>query len=483
MTIMSEALKQNKSETSRNRRVLVAVMLTNLTTMLNTSTVNISLPSYMSIFNVDINTVQWVVIGYLLPLGMMMPLAGYLCERYSYRKVFLTAMAVMGLSSLGCACSANFAMLVGFRFLKGIAGGIVVPSTIAMLYRYIPKKQQAPYLGTAMMFQSVGGTIGPTLAGIMLTFSSWHFLFLFNIPLVLLVLWIGMKSIPVEEGVSTEKFDFFGILQVSIGTGMIMIAFTEGDAWGWTSALFWGCLLTGLALELIFVYRQFHTSTPLLNFGVLKYKPFALAMLVQCTLAMTLGINAMLSQFYFQTGRGWSPAETGMFLLIPALSMLVANTIAIKLHAKGLARLLITGGVLIVLVGNLGLCNLRIDTNAVFVLICFTMRYAGLSLLQMPLTNYGLSAVPPELSGHASSLYNWGKQVVQVVSTNILTVILSLNLNRYYWAAGNTGVPVEGTMEYRLAAIQAVNTDYLYLAVFLVISLGCTFLIKPQKKR
>ena len=94
MTIMSEALKQNKSETSRNRRFLVAVMLTNLTTMLNTSTVNISLPSYMSIFNVDINTVQWVVIGYLLPLGMMMPLAGYLCERYSYRKVFLTAMAV-----------------------------------------------------------------------------------------------------------------------------------------------------------------------------------------------------------------------------------------------------------------------------------------------------------------------------------------------------------------------------------------------------
>ena len=111
------------------------------------------------------------------------------------------------------------------------------------------------------------------------------------------------------------------------------------------------------------------------------------------------------------------------------------------------------------------------------------MRYAGLSLLQMPLTNYGLSSVPPEMSGHASSLYNWGKQVVQVVSTNILTVILSLNLNRYYWAAGNTGTPVEGTMEYRLAAIQAVNTDYLYLAVFLVISLFCTLLIKPQKKR
>ncbi len=479
---MGKDESMDKTSESRNRKFLLAVMLTNLVTMLNTSTVNISLPSYMSIFNVDINTVQWVVVGYMLPLGMMMPLAGYLCERYSYRKVFLTAMAVMGLSSLGCACSTNFLMLVAFRFLKGIAGGIVVPSTIAMLYRYIPKKQQAPYLGTAMMFQSVGVTIGPTLAGIMLEFSSWHVLFLFNIPFVLMVLWIGLQSIPAEEGKTTEKFDFFGILQVSIGTGMIMIAFTEGDAWGWTSALFWGCLLIGLALELIFVYRQFHTSNPLLNFGVLKYKPFALAMLVQCTLAMTLGINAMLSQFYFQTGRGWSPAETGMFLLLPAISMLVANALAIRLHAKGFVRSLITGGVLIVLVGNLGLCNLTMESNTTFVMTCFIMRYAGLSLLQMPLTNFGLSSVPPELSGHASSLYNWGKQVVQVVSTNILTVILSLNLNRYYHAAGNVGAPVEGTMEYRLAAIEAVNTDYLYLAIFLVISLFCTLLIRPQKK-
>ena len=480
---MKETAELDKATVKRNRMFLVAVMLTNLTTMLNTSTVNLSLPSYMSIFSVDINTVQWVVVGYLLPLGMMMPLAGYLCERYSYRRVFLTAILVMGFSSFGCACATSFYMLVGFRFLKGIAGGIVVPSTIAMLYRYIPKRQQAPYLGTAMMFQSVGVTIGPTLAGIMLEFFSWRFLFLFNIPLILLVLWIGLKSIPAEAGKAAGKFDFSGILQVSVGTGMVMIAFTEGDAWGWTSPAFLGCLGAGLALELIFVYRQFHTDHPLLNFGVLKYKPFALAMLVQCTLAMTLGINAMLSQFYFQTGRGWSPAQTGMFLLIPALSMLVANTLAIKLHAKGFVRLLITGGVLIVLTGNLGLCNLKIDSNATFVMICFIMRYAGLSLLQMPLTNYGLSSVPAEMSGHASSLYNWGKQVVQVVSTNILTVILSLNLNRYYWAAGNTGTPVEGTMEYRLAAIQAVNTDYLYLAVFLVISLFCTLLIKPQKRR
>ena len=167
--------------------------------------------------------------------------------------------------------------------------------------------------------------------------------------------------------------------------------------------------------------------------------------------------------------------------MIPSAFMMCGNAITNALHKRGLVRSLITGGMAIALLGNLGLCRLTMESSLVFVLGCYMLRFIGMAVLQMPLTNYGLGSVPPELSGHASSMFNWGKQVVQVVSTNILTVMLSLNLNRYYLVAGNTGVPVEGTMEYRLAAIQAVNTDYLYLAIFLTISLFCTFLIKPQE--
>lgn len=478
-----EGEQQVTIKEERTKLFLLAIMLTNVVTMLNTSTVNIALPTYMSVFQVNINTVQWVVIGYLLPLGMMMPLSGYLCERYSYRKVFLAGVAALGLCSLGCACSVSFYMLVAFRFLKGVAGGIIIPSTMSMLYRYIPKRFQATYLGGIMMLQSVGMAMGPALAGILLQVSSWHVLFLFNIPLVLLILWAGGKSLPAEAGRQAEQVDFLGVAQICVGTGLVMIAFSKGEEWGWMSAMFWGCLLTGLILAVVFVMRQFHTRYPLLNFTVLKYKPFVLTLLVQCTLAMTLGINAILSQFYFQTGRGFSPAATGLFLMVPSLLMMTGNAAATILHKRGWVRGLITGGVAIALIGNLGLCFLQMDSNLLFVMCCYTLRFFGLALLQMPLMDYGMSAVPPELSGHASSMFNWSKQVVQVVSTNILTVLLSLNLNRYYLADGNTGTPIEGTMAYRLAAIEAVNTDYLYLAVALVLTLGCTFLIKPQKKK
>ena len=481
---MTEPVQKVQIDDAHARVFLLAILLSGVVTMLNTSTVTISLPTYMAVFNVDINTVQWVVIGYMLPLGMVMPLSEYLCERYSYRKVFLIAMVALGVCSLGCALSINFFMLVAFRFLKGIAGGIIIPSSMAMIYRYVPAKKQAEYLGTSMLFQSFGTALGPTISGLLLQVSSWHVLFLINLPMVFLVLWAAKKSIPNESiNMDVDRIDFWGCGQVSLGSGLVMLAFSMGDTWGWRSVTFWTCVVIGLLLVVIFVVRQFHTNHPLLNFRVLKYKAFAFAMLLQCVIALTLGINAILSQFYFQTGLGLSPAATGLLLLCPSIMMLIGNATTNFLHRKGLMKSLITTGIICALVGNFGLCNLSLESNLVFVMCCFGLRFFGISLSQMPMTNYGLSAVPRELSGHASSMYNWGRQLVQTVSTNILTVLLSMNLTRYYLASGNTGTPDEGSLAYREAAVKAVNTDYIYIAIFLVIALICTFFIRPAKEK
>lgn len=481
---MSESAQKIQIDDAHSKIFMLAILLSGIVTMLNTSTVTISLPTYMSVFDVGINTVQWVVIGYMLPLGMTMPVSEFLCERFSYRRVFLTAVAALGVCSLGCALSVNFFMLVLFRFLKGICGGIIIPSTMAMIYRYAPPRRQAEYLGTMMLFQSFGTVLGPTVAGLLLQVSSWHVLFLLNLPLLLLVLWAARKSIPAESiNMEAEKIDFLGCGQVSLGSGLVMLAFSMGDSWGWMSPLFWGCVVVGICLVVIFVVRQFHTKYPLLNFGVLKYRAFSFSMLVQCVIALTLGINAILSQFYFQTGRGLSPAATGLLLLFPSIMMPLGNAATLQLHKRGFMKSLITAGVIFAIVGNLGLCNLSLESNLVFVLACFGLRFFGISMAQMPLTNYGLSAVPRELSGHASSLFNWGKQLVQTISTNILTVLLSMNMTRYYLAAGNSGAPVEGTLDYRQAAVDAVNTDYVYIAGFLIVALVCTFFIRAKKSK
>ena len=465
----------------RRKLLLAAIVLANITIGMNNNTVSIALPTYMQIFSVDVNLVQWVVVGYMLPLCMMMPVSGYLCERYSYRAVFLTGLAGLMLCSIGCACSTTFMMLVAFRFLKGVFVGIIVPSTMAVLYRYLPRHAQAGALGTVALAQSVGGAIGPTLSGIVLQISTWRILFLINVPLALISLVLLYGNVPKEVGNKDEKFDFLGISQIAVGTGMILIAFTNVAAWGWTSVPFLGMVAVGLGLVVVFIIRQFHSTHPLLNFAVLKYKAFTITLLIQCALAMTLGVTALLAQLYLQTVRAWTPAETGMFLLVPSLMMILGNTVTVKLHKLGLAKWLISCGILCALLGNLGLSTLTLETGFTVLLVSFCLRYFGLGMTSMPLTNYGLGAVPQNMSGHASSMFNWAKQLVQVVSTNILTVMLSINLTKYYLAAGNTGTPIEGTLEYNIAATQAVNGDFFFMVIAMAVCFVLTFFIKTEK--
>ncbi len=260
-----------------------------------------------------------------------------------------------------------------------------------------------------------------------------------------------------------------------------MIAFSNGESWGWKSLAFWGCVAAGLALVVLFIVRQFHTSHPLLNFAVLKYKPFVLTLLVQCTLAMTLGINAILSQFYFQTGRGFSPAATGLFLMVPSTLMLSGNVIANALHKRGWMRGLITGGMAFALVGNLGLCRLSMDSNLLFVMCCYTLRFLAWPFAdaadQLWVGGGACGAGWPcfldvqlEQTGGAGGIHQHFNGAAQFEFGPVLSG------GRKQRRTG------KGTMAYRLAAIEAVNTDYLYLAVALAISLCCTFLIKPQKE-
>lgn len=452
----------------KQQALLAAVIVAGVTTMLNNTTVSIALPSFMTIFNTDIRMVQWVVVGYMLPLGMAMPLASYFGERYSYRKLFLTALAAMGLSSLACALAWDLYSLILFRMLKGAVSGVIIPCTMTLLYQYIPKDKQPHYLGITVMSHSLGVAIGPSIAGLLLEFASWHILFLLNIPLVVLGLYLSWRSLPVGEGQSTEPMDFLGILMVTVGTGLVLIGFTNVEIWGATNVKFIACLTVGVFLNFLFIIRQRGSKKPILNFTVLKYRPFAIALLINCVMAMTLGINGILVAVYVQSILGYSPMVSGLILVLPSVAMVVGNMASDHLFGKISSRSLVFSGLMIAAIGNYALSQSGLSTGVIAITIYMSLRFLGMGMVKMPLTDYGLGNVPSYLSGHASSMFNWGKQTVTVISINILTVLLSYNTNRYYAEAGFVGEIIEGTASYAMAAVQAVNDDFFYLTVFLI---------------
>ncbi|NLT94818.1 MAG: MFS transporter [Clostridia bacterium] len=470
-------------DVKKQRMLLAAVVLAGITTMFNNTTVSIAIPSFMDIFDTEIRIVQWVVVGYMLLLAMAMPLAGYFGHRYGYRKMFVTALTAMGIASLACALAWDLYSLIFFRMAKGAVSGVIVPCTMTLLYRHIPKKKQPHYLGITVMSHSLGVAIGPSIAGMLLEFTSWHILFLINVPLVALAVYFSRQSLPAEGGHKTQALDYLGILTVALGTGLILIGFTNLEIWGVKSIKFLSCFTTGFILILFFVFRESHSLNPLLNFTVLKYKPFAIALLINCVMAMALGITGILVAVYVQTILGYSPMEAGLILVIPSATMVLGNIFSDRFFDRIPSKAMVFSGLLIAALGNYGMSKVGLTTGVITIVIFMSIRYLGMGMVKMPLTDYGLGSVPSSLSGHASSMFNWGKQIVSVITTNILTVLLSINTSRYYAEAGFQGEIVEGTVGYAVSAVQAVNDDFFYLAVFLAGSALLSLLMESTGKR
>lgn len=141
----------------KQKALLYTTLVAGCMTTINTSTVNIALPTFIEIFQTDLSTAQWLMIGYMLALGTVMPMVGYFGERYSYRRMYLAALLFVALFALGCALSWNIWSLIFFRILKGMAAGFILPCTMTLIYRYIPKQKQAGFLGLSVTFFIVGG--------------------------------------------------------------------------------------------------------------------------------------------------------------------------------------------------------------------------------------------------------------------------------------------------------------------------------------
>lgn len=471
-------------EEKKQQRFIMALAVTSIVTMMNNTTVSVSLPSFMEIFAIDVRAAQWVIVGYMLPLGMCMPLSGYLGARYGYRKVYLLMLIFMGIASLGCAVAQSFYILVAFRFLKGVFAGIIIPFTISMIYYYIPKYKQVKYLGISNMTNAFGVTIGPSMAGFILQYGSWHALFLFNIPLIVLAFWLSYRALPKSAGnKATKRTDILGIGQICFGTGLVLLAFTNLEIWGVNAAKFWLMIVIGLALVAVFIYRQGRIANPLLNFAVLKYRSFAVTVIVSAFMATVLGINGILNNIFMQSLLRLSPFQAGIAMLIPSI-VLILGTEATEILIKRLSsKTLVVAGVVLVSMGNLLMSNCKMETSIVTVVIFLSVRYFGLGLEQTPLSDYGMKMIPQEMAGHASSMLSWCKQIATIVSTDVLTIAMSINTTRYYKTLGGGAMIDKNTTVYQEALLKAVNMDYFYLACMAMAAMIAAVIMMKSKEK
>lgn len=309
----------NKGQGSWVIPVLVA-LIGAFMSILDASIVNVAIPTIMRVFNTDTGTVEWVVTIYSLALGVVVPLSGWLGDKLGFKRVYVLALVLFTFGSLLCTLSWDVDSLIAARVVQAVGGGLIMPTTMAMVYRMVPRDRIGSAMGVLGIALFVAPAIGPTLGGYLVEHVDWRWIFTINLPVGALGVFLSVLLLPNFPPGKAGKLDIGGAVTAAVGLFTLLLALSKGADWGWTSEatilLFYA---SAVSLGL-FVYLELTCESPLLELRVFRYPAFALANIIVVVTTIGLFAGIFYVPLFLQTVRGLGAMETGLLLMPGALA-------------------------------------------------------------------------------------------------------------------------------------------------------------------
>jgi EmrB/QacA subfamily drug resistance transporter len=320
-------------------------------TIMDSTIVNVILPTLARQFRVPVSAVGAVVVGYLLSLAVFIPASGWIGDRVGLRRAFLAALAVFTGASALCGLSGNLVTLVGFRFLQGVGGGMLTPIGMAMLYQTFPPYERIRASRILTIPTIVAPATGPVLGGLIVDRLSWHWVFYVNVPIGLGAMAFAGIFLRDTQRHESSRFDLAGFLLAGGGFALLMYALSEGPGAGWgRPAVFVPAVVGVAALAALGVHELRHT-TPMLELRLLGRRLYrATSLVMMCSAASFLG-SLYLAPLLLQNGLGLSALVSGSSVFPEALGVLAGAQIVSRVYGRVGPRRLITLGLLGVAAG------------------------------------------------------------------------------------------------------------------------------------
>ncbi|MCM3629112.1 DHA2 family efflux MFS transporter permease subunit [Paenibacillus glycanilyticus] len=472
------------SSTDKNIRfwpIMIAIFVGTFVCVLASTTINIALPILGDEFNAELGTVQWTLTGFLLATGTLAPTVGYLGEKISYKYLFLYSLIGFTVFSALCAMAGNIHSLIAFRIMQGASCGLIIPATMAIIFQIIPKEKQAFAISLWGLSASLAPAFGPTISGWLLQSFAWQWLFIMNIPVGIIAIFLVMKFIPYYRLSVPKRFDFLGFITVIIGSASLLLAFGQGHSWGWESIKVVGLFIVGIISLILFIVRELTTKTPLLNIRVFSNGRYTLSLIITNILTISLYAGTLLAPVFLQKVQGITAMETGLLLLPSSFVMALVMPIAGKLYSRVGPRLLMSVGVVFLALGTLMLSLISIDISHMYIVLMMTIRNIGVALIMIPASNAAMELIPKELSGHASSIMNWTRNVMGSFAIAIFTSLLATRTLSY-----GTELAKEGyTNKFHISQIaftMSINDVFFITAIISIIALPLALMVTKAKK-
>ena len=423
---MKEMILVTKTK-NNSMAIILTLGLAALIGCMNMTLFNVAMPALMIYFDTTVTKVQWLSSGFTLAAGIVTPLVGFLGDKFGYKRTLTTAsFLILCLSVLG-TFSWCIETLIVVRIFFGLTAGLLMPLSMAMLYRIIPKGEQAKaagILGTANIF---GGLVPSVLSGIIVTYLDWRILLWMIVALAALLLICSAKFVPADNANGQMKLDGTGFAVTTVGSFVLLFSFSNFATWG-ISARFITLVCIGVVCMAVYVKKSWNSETAMLNLSVLRYPRYVAALVADCMNIIGMYMITFVMPLMLQNGLNFSAALTG-FVMLPASAVsILAMPFATKILTGQGEKALSLIGVLFMVVGSVVFLDIDPNISVITVIIAMCVRSFGMGFLNLMTTNTCMAAVPAELSGHASALTNWVRQMMSALIVSIASTIISVRL-------------------------------------------------------
>ena len=452
---MSAATSSRPKPLKIERHVWVisgVVILGMIMSILDTTIVNVALNRLGRELHSPISQVQWVVTGYLLALGAVMPLTGWMARRFGAKQVYMTSLVLFTLGSVACGLSSSLTSLVIFRVLQGIGGGMIMPLAQLIMAQVAGPQRMGRVMGVVSMPAMLGPIFGPVIGGLILQNLHWSWIFFVNAPIGAIALYLGWRLLPRTDSGEAGKFDFVGLALLPLGSASLIYGVSEaGSGAALGSAKVVLPAIAGVALVVVFCLHALRIERPLLDVRLYANRVFAGASATTFGLGAALFGAMILVPLYYQNIRGESLIHTGLLNGPQGLGALVAMPIAGRFTERSGGGRVALAGVSVLCLSTLPLAFVGAHTSIVLFSVILVVRGLSIGFSFMPAMTAAFAVLHPKQLSDATPQLNVVMRLGSAIGVAVLAVVLERSsehrhghvvqtahafANTYWWALG-----------------------------------------------
>ncbi|MDQ2787473.1 MAG: DHA2 family efflux MFS transporter permease subunit [Chloroflexota bacterium] len=476
--------------------------------VLDSTIVNVALVSMERDFKTNINSVQWIVTGYILAQAAVIPVAGYFGNRFGIKRVFMIALTIFTLGSLLCGLSPHLAsgatglnLLIVFRLIQGVGGGMLFPLGATIAFGAFPPEERAASSAVIAIPVLFAPALGPTIGGLIVDSSiKWPGVFFINVPVGIITLFLLARVVRKDEkaapGVAHARFDYSGLVLSIVGVVLVVYAFVvvsqtrsgsitdanpNGIINGWGYWLVWVLLAAGVALLAVFALLELYVvKDPVLDLRLFATRDFGIASIVTWVVRGIVFGSFLLLPIFLQQFQGRSAVYTGLILMAQGIGAIIGIQTGSRLYDRIGPRYLTAAGLAILTGATVWLIAVKPDSGVWFFVPILFLRGIGFGWSNLPLQTVAIGAITGRALPKANSLYNASAQIFSSIGVAVVTTILvqrtTFHASSLVQAAIASGAHPPANLAL-LAGTDAVSDVFKLLTIGTALSVAVSFLL------